>query len=255
MSARAEDLFREADLPGEDAGALESFVDGLRALGEAEPPVPSPELAAMIARPSARPAGRSQRRVIALAAAATGFCGLTVTGVAAAANELPEPAQRLVATFSERYLPFEFPQPVESPDRGPLEDGDPAPIVTPTLPVPPEEGGTTVPSGPAEPSERTPEPSPQPSEAPTGTPTEPSQAPSAPPTATSEPTDGPTPTEGAATVPAEPEPTEAEPRVGSGSTDGTGGSASPDPSPATETPAGAPADAVEEPATEPSPGG
>jgi hypothetical protein len=41
--------------------------------------------------------------------------GLTLTGVAAVANELPPGIQRVVAHFSEQYLPFQVPRPAGDP--------------------------------------------------------------------------------------------------------------------------------------------
>lgn len=87
------------------AGLDATYVDGVA-------PEPGPELAALLGggdAPRARPRRPRGRR-----AAATGLFALGVvasTGWAAAANELPRPAQRWVADFSERYLPFDLPYP------------------------------------------------------------------------------------------------------------------------------------------------
>lgn len=91
-----------------------TYVDGAA-------PEPGPELAVLLGgreAPLARPRRPRGRR-----AAATGLVALGVvasTGWAAAANELPRPAQRWVADFSQRYLPFDlpYPQPV-TPAGGP----------------------------------------------------------------------------------------------------------------------------------------
>ncbi len=79
---------------------------------------------------------RSRRRLVAMGSAAALLSSLTVTGVAAAANELPDTTQRFVAQLSERYLPFQFPQPR---NRATQVDDDPAPErVAPTDPRPAE---------------------------------------------------------------------------------------------------------------------
>ena len=54
--------------------------------------------------------------------------GSALTGAAAFANELPVPMQRVVAHFSESYLPFTFPRPVGDPpaDGGTVTPGSPA---------------------------------------------------------------------------------------------------------------------------------
>jgi hypothetical protein len=107
---------------------LLSFLDDVAALGNEAAPTPSAELARLLAgtpalrqvRPAHRPSVprpvRVRRRVAGLAAAAV--AGLSVTGAAAVANELPPSMQRAVAHFAEHYLPFSLPRPVGDPPVG-----------------------------------------------------------------------------------------------------------------------------------------
>ena len=109
---------------------LVAVLEELASLGDVEAPTPSDELALLLAgrpagahRPVRRTAAgrwapaRSHRRLApalgGLAAAAV--AGLTLTGTAAYAGELPAPMQRVVAHLSEDYLPFTFPRPVGDP--------------------------------------------------------------------------------------------------------------------------------------------
>ncbi len=111
---------------------LIALLDALAALGGADSPTPSPELASLLAgRPPvrrdvrpARPVRRARHVVGGLAAAAV--AALSVTGAAAVANELPASMQSAVARFSESYLPFSFPRPVGDPAR----DGTPTSVPT-----------------------------------------------------------------------------------------------------------------------------
>ena len=93
---------------------LTDILTSVHALGEAPAPRPSPALAALLSGAATPPArGRVlllRRRVVA-GATALGLAAAGATGVAAAANELPDGAQRLVARFSEHFLPFAFPPP------------------------------------------------------------------------------------------------------------------------------------------------
>lgn len=102
-----------------DGGTAEltELLEGVAAYGDRPVPAPSAELAVLLAgRPAATASGRAtsarvrtRRLVAGLAAAAVS--GLSVTGAAAVANELPVPVQRAVAHFSEQFLPFSFPRP------------------------------------------------------------------------------------------------------------------------------------------------
>lgn len=120
-----------ADMLADAQAFLDGGVDELTALldevasyGDQPVPAPSPALALLLAgRPAAtaprpqRPAVpvrlRTRRAMAGLAAAAVS--GLSLTGAAAVANELPAPMQRAVAHFSEQYFPFSFPRPLGDP--------------------------------------------------------------------------------------------------------------------------------------------
>ena len=103
---------------------LAALLDEFASYGEQPVPAPSPELAQLLAGRPAAPAPRPQRPAVpvrlrtrrAMAGlAAAAVSGLSLTGAAAVANELPAPMQRAVAHFSEQYLPFSFPRPVGDP--------------------------------------------------------------------------------------------------------------------------------------------
>ncbi|MGZ8738349.1 MAG: hypothetical protein ACXWW7_14385 [Nocardioides sp.] len=182
MSTTTEQLVAEVGLPPELVADLEPVVSGLRDLVADEPPTPSAALAALLADPPRIDVPRSRRRLLVVGSAAAVLTSLTVTGMAAAANELPNPAQRLVAQLSERYLPFHFPQPRngatkvdpdEIPDR--VAPTDPGTYPDPTAPVG-SPTSTGDPSGP-----------PTPSEVPSGRPSKPGASPSAPGTPSGEP--------------------------------------------------------------------
>ena len=105
---RAREMLAESGIP--EAGStrlLESLTELGRAVDEVEP-LPGPELTSLIAGTSRGAASRRRRaRVMVATAVALGTVG--AGGLAAAANELPDGAQDLVAEFSERYLPFDLP--------------------------------------------------------------------------------------------------------------------------------------------------
>ena len=134
----------EEFLDAEGLEQVHGLLDDLASLAETEPPAPSDELALLLAgrvrgvdqvaagrsrRREARQARRDRaatphhrrRAVAGLAAAAV--ASLTLTGVAAVANELPPGMQRAVAHFSERYLPFQVPRPAGDPP-APQQVGD-----------------------------------------------------------------------------------------------------------------------------------
>lgn len=125
-----------------DAGALAEVADlleDLAALGRVPAPVPNHELApylsgsvvgtatGTVVGPSC-PADRAPRRPhrgrrVAAGLAAAAVSSLTLTGVAAVANELPTGLQRTVAHFSENYLPFSLPRPAGDPPVSPSGPG------------------------------------------------------------------------------------------------------------------------------------
>jgi hypothetical protein len=108
---RAREMLAESRIP--EAGStrlLESLTELGRSVDEVEP-LPGPELASLMARTSRGATGPSRRRrarLMVATAVAVGTVG--AGGLAAAANELPDGAQDLVANFSERYLPFDLPR-------------------------------------------------------------------------------------------------------------------------------------------------
>lgn len=105
------------------------MLEELHALGEAAAPVPDGELVVLLAgRTSARaealvtnavgvPARphTGARRSVLVGLAVAVIVAMGITSAAAAVNELPTSMQRVVAHFSETYLPFSFPRPVGDP--------------------------------------------------------------------------------------------------------------------------------------------
>jgi hypothetical protein len=117
-----------------DQDEVARFLLELRALGEGEPPPPSPELAALIGgatllRPRHRRAVRYALRSGIVAAAIVG-----ALVVAAANHDLPQPAQRVVSDFVEVLTPFQIspnqhvaptPPPTHAPSKqGPVPGED-----------------------------------------------------------------------------------------------------------------------------------
>jgi hypothetical protein len=115
------ELILESGLDPADYSDVVDGLESLRGLVPEQAPVPSRELAALLARGVVTPmpamprqrAGRPRTAVVAAAVAATVALG---TGVAAASNTLPEPAQRLLSNISDKYLPFHIPSPDERDD-------------------------------------------------------------------------------------------------------------------------------------------
>ena len=124
-------LFAEVGLtpPDDDLrGALSTLVEPV-----AVAPAPSADLLALFGEAGAtsgrpadvRPVEESHPRVARLplhvrgrravsGALVLAISGVGATGLSAAANTLPTPWQHHVSQFSQRYLPFDFPEP---PDR------------------------------------------------------------------------------------------------------------------------------------------
>ena len=98
----------------DQADPLEVFGEVLRAMGELPAPPPSPALAEFLALPViwSRPtsSAKRRRRVIA-GVTALGVASLFGTGLAAAADHLPRPAQRVVADLTASWLPGAIPSP------------------------------------------------------------------------------------------------------------------------------------------------
>lgn len=141
---RAREMLAESGIP--EAGStrlLESLTELGRSLDEVEP-LPGPELTSLMARTSRGaigPARRRRARLMVATAVAVGTVG--AGGLAAAANELPDGAQDLVADFSERYLPFDLPRSVGAAGTAPDSRFAPAPQ---TPPDPRETEDTGVPA-------------------------------------------------------------------------------------------------------------
>lgn len=234
---RVRDLLAESDITDESEDLVTTLLTLEESLLE-EAPAPSPELAALLANPrgTVTPLHRRSGRV--LIAGAVAFGTVAAGGLAAAANELPPGAQGLVADFSQRYLPFELPEPTEEPaldgadtveqSQGGTEDGaaggdqelsdvsGDAPGAVPADGPPQEQpeapaAGTKSPSPTATPPPAdvapsptiSPSPSPKPAPAPSGEPSGtgesgPSETPTG--TATVEPPGTATPGEGSATA-------------------------------------------------------
>ena len=144
----------------DDAGALRRTLEGLAPLVPDDAPVPSPRLAAALAgtAPVRRPHHRFRFAVAGGALAAGVAVGL---GGLAAANELPDGAQRAVAQWSERHLPFQFPEPTTSTPAPGTDSHTDSPTDSPTgssssAPTAP----TTSPHGSSSPGASVDEPSP-----------------------------------------------------------------------------------------------
>jgi hypothetical protein len=104
--------------------AVAQFIDDLRSLGEAEPPAPNAELAAVLQGapvPRRRQFAPGRKRVVVAVAASLLVGG---TGVAAANGRLPQPAQRLVSDVVDNLTPFSVPARSDS-------DGPSGPRTTP----------------------------------------------------------------------------------------------------------------------------
>ncbi len=127
-----------------DQDDVARFLGELRALGEGEPPAPSPELAALLGGASLLRARRPSYRIAArggLVAAAV----VAALVIAAANHDLPQPAQRVVSNVVNDLTPFEIaPRKHVAPT--------PTPSPTPTLRRPrpavaPSEDGSSAPGG------------------------------------------------------------------------------------------------------------
>lgn len=105
-------MLAEAGLSADDDVA--TLLTALHAMGDGPAPEPNPELAERLGVTSFSKPRRWLRRRVVGGATAVALAVVSGTGVAAAANELPAGVQRLVARFSENFLPFDFPAPVES---------------------------------------------------------------------------------------------------------------------------------------------
>jgi hypothetical protein len=124
LEERLRALLDESGIPQGGSEELAALLASLEAgYVDDVTPEPGPELAALLGGGGRAPTkGTPFRR--RHRAAFTGMAALGVvlgTGWAAAANELPAPAQHWVAEFSQRFLPFDLPFP-ESSARGRVPD-------------------------------------------------------------------------------------------------------------------------------------
>lgn len=104
------DMILESGLDPDEYADVVQALGALRDVVPSEAPAPSPELAALLSGGTVTPLRRRHGVAVAAAVAAA---AVALTSVAAAANVLPEPAQRLFSDFSHKYLPFEFPDPAD----------------------------------------------------------------------------------------------------------------------------------------------
>lgn len=195
--SRAREMVVESGLALEESADLIEQLSGFERYVDDTAPEPSPELAALMSGTlrTVVAAPLSRRRGRVLLAGAVAFGTVAAGGIAAAANELPPTAQRLVAELSERYLPFQIPRPEE---RGTDEETEDTGRQTP----PPEQDGPSDGPGvvgpdgipgtptPSQDGRKKPAPSPTPSVAPTPTTTA-VPTPTVEPTLDSEPTPAP----------------------------------------------------------------
>lgn len=121
MDVRVRAMLEESEIPASEADELVELLVGLEERYVDAVPEPSPELAVLLGVDDASRATRlllTPRRRRALAAGLVALGAVATTGLAAAANELPEPAQRWVSELSDRYLPFHLPQPADRAAQG-----------------------------------------------------------------------------------------------------------------------------------------
>jgi hypothetical protein len=112
--------------------AVSDFLEDLQALGTQRPPEPPAELATLLV--GVTPLGAARRRLThsrAVIAGAAAIAVLGTTGVAAANDSLPQPAQRMVSNVVNLLTPFHIdpPSPRPAPNRPEIPI---APAVTPS---------------------------------------------------------------------------------------------------------------------------
>lgn len=121
MDVRVRAMLEESEIPASGGDELVELLVGLEERYVDAVPEPSPELAVLLGVDDASQATRlllTPRRRRALAAGVVALGAVVTTGLAAAANELPEPAQRWVSELSDRYLPFDLPEPRDRAAQG-----------------------------------------------------------------------------------------------------------------------------------------
>ena len=152
MSTQIEAMFAESGLEQDDdlAGLLAPLAD------LAATPEPTSQLADAFLTVRVLGQRASRRARIARSAAGAAMAAavsVTATGLAAAANTLPAPLQHRVSDFSERYLPFRFPEPTYDVVPAPPTRGK---QVAPDTPA--DAGGGLDETGPPAVAERAPTP-------------------------------------------------------------------------------------------------
>lgn len=115
FDARFDDDAVEALLSGQGDGAVAAAVCELRRSADRPVPTPSAALAALLASglpldtaPIDDLARRRRRRYVALGIAAGGATTIALTGVAAANDALPSPAQGVVTDIVNNFTPFDI---------------------------------------------------------------------------------------------------------------------------------------------------
>lgn len=113
VDVRVRTMLEESDLPTDGSDELVELLAGFEKRHVDAVPEPSRELAVLLRGGQAAPRWRllRPRHWNAIAAGVVALGAVVTTGLAAAANELPEPAQRWVSELSQRYLPFDLPSP------------------------------------------------------------------------------------------------------------------------------------------------
>ena len=117
VDVRVHEMLEESGLPGTEHDLVDFLAVLEQRYAETSVPRPGPELAALLSGGLAEPPAvlpHPGRRRSVLAAGATALSAVLATGIAAAANELPAPAQRWAVEFADRYLPFDLPEPQRS---------------------------------------------------------------------------------------------------------------------------------------------
>lgn len=121
MDVRVRAMLEESEIPASGADELVELLVGLEERYVDAVPEPGPELAVLLRADDASrstPFLLTPRRRRALAAGVVALGAVVTTGLAAAANELPEPAQRWVSELSDRFLPFDLPHPTDRAAHG-----------------------------------------------------------------------------------------------------------------------------------------
>ncbi len=121
-TGRLEEMLSDTGLTATERAELAELLTPLAA-PTGEVPEPSAELAALFGEraedgdpapvPATRAARRWRVRTASVGAVVLAVSSVGATGLSAAANSLPSVVQHHVSQFSQRYLPFDFPEPPE----------------------------------------------------------------------------------------------------------------------------------------------